>query len=286
MRILLISLLFTHLSFASWKLTSYNIRNFDNDPGQGRTNLKILAALLKEQNSDVFGFQEIVNKSAFDKLIKDVLPTFDYKTSICGGGGSQKLALAFNPKKFKFLSTNENLKFSDLDVGECGSLRPLFTVSLQSIETQKIYQFHLVHLKAGSSAAAMATRWQQYKMLKDIMSKSSESDIFLGDFNTTGYILNDKDFDRFQQVLSSTDFRTSAEQTQCTNFWEGPKNSKEFQPSILDHIVVKDSVFKSIQSVNVAAHCQKVSCRPVKSSELGASYEEVSDHCPVQVEFH
>lgn len=282
---LLFALLLSFPVWAKWSVTTYNIRNFDKDFSAGKTDLVELAKIIKDVESDVMAFEEVVNKKAFDALIKKNLPGHVYEISGCGGGGKQHLSVVYNPKTFEFVSKKEDLSFSG-DFSACGSLRPVFLVTLKNKANKKNYTFGVVHLKAGGNQNAFSQRWQQYLKLVELANAyKNENLILLGDFNSTGYNIKDQDFVKFEEFISDAGLRTMTETLGCTNYWAGTAGGPEFQSSILDHIVVQDKNVPDVTSARVGAHCARTECRPARPSELGTSYENVSDHCPVQVQF-
>ena len=227
-----------------------------------------------------------MNKAAFDTLVKKNLPGYLYKISSCGGGGKQQLAVVYDPKVFEYVTPSEDLTFTGSRDGSCGSLRPVFLVDLAHKATKKRYTFGVVHLKAGGNDRAFAQRWEQYLKLAALSQNYAQKNlILLGDFNSTGYNIKDEDFTKFEDFMGDSSLRTMTETLACTNYWNGTLGGPEFQPSILDHIVVQDKNVKEVEQVRVGSHCAKMDCRPATHAELGTSYESVSDHCPVQVTF-
>lgn len=285
--LLVLSLLFVSQAWAKWSVTTYNIRNFNKDPDAGPTNLKELERVVKSVKSEVMAFQEVINATAFEAFIKKALPGYAVQVSSCGGFGNQKLALVFDTKVFTFVGQEEDFTFSGGRNNGCGSLRPAFLVTLEArARVKERIVFGLLHLKAGSDDRAQARRAQQYKLLQNISTKYAKQNlILLGDLNTTGYIQKDGDYTRFEQFLSSSNMRSMAEEIGCTNYWVGKVPGPEHQPSILDHIVVRDEMARKASRVQVGSHCAQLDCRPATPEELGVSYKSVSDHCPVQVTF-
>lgn len=285
MKFAFLLLLLSLPGWAKWSVSTYNIRNFDNDPSAGTTNLNELGKIIKEMQSDVMAFEEVINLKAFDTLIKKNLPGYAYEISECGGFGKQHLAVVYNPKTFDFVEQEEDLTFSGSRDG-CGSLRPLFLVTLKNKANKSNYTFAAAHLKAGGNDRAMAQRWQQYAKLEVIAKAFDQKNlILLGDLNTTGYNIKDKDFVKFEEFMNDSKMRTMTETIGCTNYWTGTLGGKEHQSSILDHIVIHDKNVSSVESVKVGSHCARTECRPSTPEELGLSYQSVSDHCPVQVTF-
>jgi endonuclease/exonuclease/phosphatase family metal-dependent hydrolase len=286
MKFLALTLFFVaQQAIAGWTLSTFNIRNFDHDRDAGPTNIAELRRLIQETKSDVMTFQEVVNIPAFQNVVASNLPDYQIVRSDCGGFGKQNLAVVFNKAHFELVSKEEDLSFTGKD-GTCGSLRPVMIVTLKQKATQQEYIFAVVHLKAGGDARSMQTRWGQYNRLKSLVAKYQKKKIILlGDFNTTGYNQGNEDFTKFEEFLSSARLRTSAEEVSCTNYWHGGDQDPSYISSVLDHILMQDSVHAGLRSVRVASHCQKNACRPAMPGDLGVSFASVSDHCPVQVTF-
>lgn len=271
---------------AKWSVSTYNIRNFDRDYEAGQTNVAELGKIIKEFRSDVMVFEEVVNHAAFNSLIKRNLPGFQFQLSGCGGFGKQNLAIAYNTKTFEYSHHIEDLSFSGSDPKKCGSLRPILLVTLKHKESKKFYTFGAVHLKAGGDERAFRQRWQQYAKLEALSKKYADQNlILLGDFNTTGYNIKNEDFEKFEDFMNESSLRTTTENISCTSYWQGTLGGEEYQPSILDHIVVQDKNMRSIESVKLGAHCARMNCRPATPKDLGVSFQSVSDHCPLQVVF-
>ncbi len=271
--------------WAKWSVSTYNIRNFDKDYVAGQTDISELQKIIKSYKSDVMAFEEVINEKAFKALMTSALPSYTYKMSSCGGGGKQRLALAFNPAVFNFVEMVEDYTFSGSG-NSCGSLRPLLLVTLELKATKEKISFGVLHLKAGGAANAMTQRWQQYAKIEKLAAKyENASLILLGDLNTTGYNIKDDDYTHFESSLNKAGLRTMSENLGCTSYWEGNFRGTEHQPSILDHIVLQDKNVARVQEVKVGAHCATSSCRPMAPTDLGNSYTAVSDHCPVQVTF-
>ena len=283
---LVLMLLMSSQVWAKWSVSTYNIRNFDRDPGTGRTDLVELTKIIKSVKSDVMAFEEVVNRDAFVKLMAETLPGYKYAISKCGGAGKQLLAVAYDPKVFDYSGEVEDLTFSGEGSDYCDSLRPLFFVSLKHKVSQERYTFGAVHLKAGGTRSAMTRRWEQYAKLGKVAGANEKNNlILLGDFNTTGFNLRNEDYVKFDEFLVGSGLQTVIGPNDCTNYWEGTLPGKEFESSILDHVVLQDKMMGNVQNVKIGAHCAVAQCRPATSGVLGKSFQSVSDHCPVQVTF-
>lgn len=280
-----LSLLLGSQAWAGWSVSSYNIRNFDHDPEAGQTNLIELASTIKAFQSDVMTFVEVVNLDAFKQVIKKNLPGHIVTNSTCGGFGKQKLAIVYNPKVFKFISSAEDLTFSGT-TSSCGSLRPVFLVTLEHKVNKQTYVFAAVHLKAGGEESAMRQRWTQYELLAKLVKEyKSKNLVMMGDFNTTGYNIRNEDFTQFEKLLNGSALSTMSANLSCTSYWEGTLGTGQHQSSLLDHIILEKDLVDSVDEVYIGAHCAALDCKDATPEELGVSYQTVSDHCPIQVTF-
>ena len=280
-------------SFASIKITTFNIRNFDKK-GKG-TDKGELLRIINSLNSDVIAVEEIYNNRSFQKFVNRELPEYRLLLSQCGGGGQQNLGFLYKAEKVELIKQAEDARIASPDdiVPQygCGSLRPAMLGFFKERKTKKEFVAVAVHLKAGSGTKNYAKRWKQYnylvKMIRSLRLANNRNIIVLGDFNTTGYDLRDQDYVKFNKMLSSTGTDTASKRISCTSYWGGKDYNDDIEePSTLDHIVYTNNFMGySLKSVSVAAHCKVAQCQEVYNSVLGRSYEAVSDHCPVTALF-
>ncbi len=80
-------------SFASVKVASYNIRNFDTT--KSPTDKKELKKIIKKLKADLITVEEIVNTASFRKFVKSELPEYGVSLAHCGGGGRQKIGFLY-----------------------------------------------------------------------------------------------------------------------------------------------------------------------------------------------
>lgn len=284
---LLLVFLFSSSVWAKWSVTTYNLRNFDRDGRQGRTDLVELARIIESSKSDVMAFQEIISTNNFKKLIANNLPNYAYHITTCGGAAKQQLALAFNKDVFEFVRRIEDRTFSGGEgTNGCGPLRPVLVIDLRHKESGAIYTFGVVHLKAGGGKRDFERRWRQYSGLSHLSDRYTNKNlILLGDFNSTGYSLRNEDYLRFEDFLDRANMRTISETLGCTSYWKGTHGGEELSSSTLDHVLIQNKNFHAVTGVKLGAHCARLSCRPATRLELGPSFNDVSDHCPIQVTF-
>lgn len=265
---------------------------FDSKPGT--TNKKELVKILNDLDFDFLTVEEIVNAGSFTNLIERNFRDHKLLLSRCGGGGKQKLGFIYNKSKFQLINFYEDDSLSDTRTSDdgCGRLRPALVGIFKEKKTNKKFVMIGVHLKAGGSPSSYAQREEQYKTLKSIIRSFKRKRIYdvvvMGDFNTTGYVHRDEDYSNFRDLLSDVRLNTSATKLDCTSYWSGMNTQDDIEESsILDHIVYPDRFLNySRARVEVHSHCAKVRCSNVSDRELGKSYEEVSDHCPVITTFY
>lgn len=277
--------------YADIKFGSYNIRTFDKHSSS--TNKTELRRIIEDADFDFFGVQEIVNADSFKKFIQDNFSEYSVILSTCGGAGKQKLGFVYNHRIFKLLKIAEDDTLSDVKSQKrCDSLRPAMVGDFQIKSSKKKFTAIAVHLKAGSGSRNYSRRNTQYGILSDMVQSFKRSGkkniILMGDFNTTGYDLKDDDYKNFRSFINSSDLNTSARYIQCTAYWGGSDyNDNIEESSTLDHLIYTDNFLdhKSL-SFDVKAHCSKVKCRDTYETSLGVSYQEVSDHCPIELAVH
>lgn len=276
--------------YADVKFGSYNIRTFDKNSSS--TNKIELRKIIENADFDFFGVQEIVNADSFKKFIQENFNEYSVILSTCGGAGKQKLGFVYNHRKFKLLKITEDDSLSDVKNERCDSLRPAMVGDFQIKSSKKKFTAIVVHLKAGSGSRNYARRNTQYGILSDMVERFKKSGkkniILMGDFNTTGYDHMDDDYKNFRSFINAGNLNTSARYIQCTSYWGGADyNDNIEESSTLDHIIYTDNFLDhSKLSFEVRAHCQKAKCRDTYETSLGVSYQEVSDHCPIELSVH
>lgn len=284
----LLPLLFT-LKAQALTIGAYNIRNFDYDErSRIRTNKQELSLILESLKVDVLSVEEVNNTAEFERMIDAKLPGYAVELSRCGGQHGQHLGFVYNQNTVELLSFNEDMKISDPGKGggcDSGS-RPLAIALFRVKATKQKFYALTAHLKAGANAGAVEKRERQLEIIKDtvneLRSKTGIKDFSIaGDMNTTEYITRGSDFKNFTRMVSDLGMVDLMANSPCSAYWWGGTDDDIETPSLLDHIVVTPGLLKKKTSATAHGHCQKVSCREVPIEQLGISYEQVSDHCPI-----
>ncbi len=287
-KLALLSLLFT-FSAKALTIGAYNIRNFDYDERERiKTNKQELSLLLQSLRFDVLSVEEVNNTAEFERMISSKLPGYDVELSRCGGAHGQRLGFVYNTATVELLSFNEDLSVSEPGkTGSCDSgSRPLAIGLFRIKATGQKFHGITAHLKAGADAGSLQKRQQQYEIIKrvvtELTNKSGVRDVyFAGDMNTTEYLSRGSDHRHFSKLVSDLGMIDLAANAPCSSYYWGGTDDGIETPSLLDHVVVTPGLMKRKTVAEPQAHCKKVSCREVPIAELGITYGEVSDHCPM-----
>lgn len=291
--ILVLIALFSFRAFSGIKVATYNIKTFDTKSSP--TNKVELKKIIKSLKADIITVEEIVNGPSFLKFIKKEFKNYAVHLSRCGGAGRQKIGFVYRSDKFKLKKAYEDKRLSDLGniVGQygCGRLRPALVGIFSTIKTKEEFAVIGLHLKAGGRASNYKKRAKQYKIVSRIVEELKLADynniLLMGDFNSTGFIATDDDYSNFKDMLKDTNMNTSSGNLKCTSYWAGTNRSDGIEESsVLDHVLYPKKFLKFKKSkIELHSHCKRSKCEFTGSTELGTSYKEVSDHCPVSVTF-
>lgn len=272
-------LLFLIGSAHAFTITSFNIRNFKVE-GPYTTNPESLKSVLDRNLSDLNAFQEIVDTTTFKKLINSNYPKHRVLFSKCGGYGQQKLAFVYNSTKFNILEIIEELDITGNDSCNSG-VRPLLRIKVVNKSTSEKFWALLVHLKAGSNYRDISFRKDQLSFISSI-TNALDNFVIIGDFNTTQFFKTNGKY--FHDFLSTNDFTYSSSQVNCSSYWWGAISDNYFYPSLLDHILISPKLSSNYNMINFTngEHCNLNRCAISSQSELGDSFNNVSDHCPIK----
>lgn len=283
---------------AKLRVATYNIRNFDYDVRSNTpTNKTHLVNIITEMNPDIMAVQEINEKEEFEFMIKTFFKG-QYKTALsdCGGAHGQKLGFIYNSQKFKLIKFKEDLRTVNVNGQDTNpqtlchqGSRPLAIAEFKNIKTNKKIIAISVHLKSGGRTSNIEKRFKQIDVLGDVANDFIEygfkNVIIMGDFNSTEYINKGPNYKRFRSSVQHMNMVDSTSELACTSYWWGGAQDQKQYPSTLDHILVSNELMKNkTHKTYQYGHCKKLSCQVTSELEMGISFDEVSDHCPIITE--
>ena len=274
---------------AGLTLTTFNVRNYSGsskDLESIATNKSVLTSLLKNTKADLIAVQEIVDGEDFKSFIGKRFPKYGVRISNCGGTARQKLGFVYKKQKLTLTRFFEDSRLNE--DGSCESgLRPAAVGHFKNKASNYSFVALAIHLKAGGSQRNADTRYKQYQVLKKIVreqrNKGNYNIVMMGDFNTTDYVLRNHNYTRYINFLDRSGLIDFSDSIACSSYWWGGIDDEVQYSSLLDHILVSESLWDRYRSqeVEVQSHCKRFSCRNTREDRLGPSFESVSDHCPV-----
>lgn len=293
----ILTILISSSALASFKVASYNIRNFDYDTrSRVSTNKKHLVKTIAQINADLIGVQEINRTNRFDEMIQSNFQG-KYRTVFtqCGGAHDQKLGFVFNSAELQLIDFNQDMRTVNVNHGsqrqslQCdqGS-RPLAVAHFKHLSTNRHIIAITVHLKSGGRSSSIQKRTKQLKAIKKLIdekrSQGFEHFVVVGDFNSTEYIFKTEGYRRFVGLVREMKLQDTASNLKCTSYWWGGLNDQKQYPSSLDHILVSSSLMVNKNAkAQVYGHCAKLMCATTSEAQMGVSFDQVSDHCPIAV---
>ena len=245
-------------------IISFNIEGF---PKAGYTSITALAALIKAMDADVVALQEVASEADFNRLVK----------LMQGWSG------AFYPVNNDEWNLAYLIRGSELETIN-GSLRTLFEndsyafprppLELKIRHKRSGREITLInlHLKCCGGQDNESRRRSASEQLKEYLDLQRPGDavVMLGDYNDeiTSASASENPFINFINDDSSYRFADMAIALGSGLWWSYPS-----WPSHIDHIMVTDELFESIDTTMV-----------IKASPCYPEYEEViSDHRPLMI---
>lgn len=228
------------------KLTTYNVMNLfdkvddpnkDDGPPKPDKELKALAEILKQNNSDIVALQEVENQEALQNLLK-VAGLKDKYNFVVGKSDNRGIATALLiSKKFpiKKVNIHENdTTFKRPPVEAIIELAPGFNV--------KIFSVHLKSKRGGSESDIQ--RQKEAAKLVEYAKKGNIPTILMGDFNDS------PDSATISTIKNANfiDTRNIDNLSKETNLPTHYSNNPKYGAHILDYIFLND---KAKEKLNV-----------------------------------
>jgi len=260
----------------STAVATFNIRDFGAE-----TDMKRLAALVREVDPDVLAIQEVQDPKKPAALAR-ALTTGDrrYAAIVSRCGGKLKLALLHDTTRVRLTGTEE-IPELDPDRGRCDEGdRPALVARFE--RDGRPFRLVVVHLAAGGERERVERRKEQWKKIHALVARlraaSSDPVVVLGDVNSTGY-LDDAHGERtfLRESTKAAGLSLETDGLACTEYFK--TGDRELSPSVLDHVVSTPGAVR-FATPKVHGYCAALSCRRHQGAPP-SDYTEVSDHCPV-----
>ena len=241
-------------------VVTWNIENF---PKTGTTT-ELLAEMIATMDVDLIAVQEITSLTAFNNLIA-ALPGWQGQLT---SSGSQRLGYLYKTEEITEVDPIVQL-FTD---NSCAFPRPALKTRVRHVSGKELHIIN-VHLKCcsdqtASCGTAFSRRQAAATQLKSYIDQnlSNQPVVVLGDWNDG--LTDNSPFTVFSQDASKYRFADLAIEEKSSAQWSYPT-----WPSHLDHILITDELFNSVQDVRtlVLHPCDE------------RYFDVVSDHQPVKV---
>jgi endonuclease/exonuclease/phosphatase family metal-dependent hydrolase len=290
-------------SSAGLRVASYNIRNFDYDVrSHTPTNKLHLVKIINEMKADLIAVQEINQKEEFKSMIKtNFAGHYEAELSECGGTNDQKLGFVYNTSKLELIKFKEDLRTVNPNYqnqqnrqedGLCfAGSRPLAIGIFKNKQTKQIIVGIAVHLKAGGRPSNIRKRFKQHKVISKIVKEFHDANfpnvIVMGDFNSTEYSFKGENYNKFETSVQGMGMYDAAKDLKCTAYWWGGSQDSKQHPSALDHILISNNLInRKPPKLQTYGHCKRLKCKSTFDDDMGVSFDEVSDHCPILAEIN
>ena len=140
-----------------------------------------------------------------------------------------------------------------------------------------------IHFKAGGLDADQAERRRQWtwlaRALPELSAERSAPVVVAGDFNSTGFLDRDHAERRFiEGLVAERGLRLPTRDLACSMYWT--PSADRYEVSLLDHVLGPADL--ELARAEVLGMCAALACAP--QPRAPASFDTISDHCPVRVE--
>jgi endonuclease/exonuclease/phosphatase family metal-dependent hydrolase len=254
------------------RIATFNIENFPQSSGHVDAAFAELASL----DASIIALQEIeqpalVKREAHERL-GDSWHFVHVSTAPLPSSAhrAHHIGVLFDRDAWTLLSTtvHEGTRL------EHGRHKPTFEVRLQPAGGGDAIRVLVVHLKSGSDGRPLRARQLAAleRIVRDV-ARSGERVVLLGDFNATEDAGDRPDIAR---IASAGELVWATEELACSAFWSRNDGCPR---SRLDHVLT----WTTPATVTAHGACATEGCDWQESCPIYR--EQVSDHCPVVVEF-
>jgi len=263
------------------RVGTYNIRRF----GKEQTDMKRLAAIVKDADPDVLGLQEVMDVARVRDLAASLSTSTRHYTFVltkCSGKSAMHVGYLYDTGRVTLESTREYPELDPEGPDRCGDERSGLAAKFTARRSHRAFQLLVLHMTAGGERSKQTKRREQWKRAHQIaaaLAKDSPVAI-LGDTNSTGF-LDDRYGERtfILDEAKKAGLEVTSSELGCTEYFQ-PEN-QPLTPSLLDHFVASPGLAQS-RSVKVHGFCAALACKPTTTAPN--DYTTVSDHCPVTMD--
>ncbi|MDP2343476.1 MAG: endonuclease/exonuclease/phosphatase family protein [Deltaproteobacteria bacterium] len=242
------------------RVATFNIEYYPQTQGQAERAVDVIGTL----NAPVIAVQEITDAPHLERTAQERLGS---EWRVAASKHRFATAVLYDSDRLELISTRE---YAESVVAP--NTLPTFEARFDDDDSHIPLRVIVIHLKAASDG--LPIRKQQLAALAPVLAKARESGerlVVLGDFNATG----DDDRAMIRALARDLGLHWTTEALTCTCFWQ---RKDDCVGSRLDHVLSSQAP----ASVDVAGACAQ-GCPA--TDRCPAWREEVSDHCPVIVEF-
>ncbi len=242
------------------RVATFNIEDFPQHARQIDGAFRELSAT----GASIFAVQEIMEPARFVRELHARLgEAWDF---VHTDTGSHDLGVAFDRRAWRLVSTEVH---DETCLG--GNHKPTLEVQLRAgDETVRVL---VVHFKSGSAGRDVRAR-QHAALLRIVRAAAASGDrvVVMGDFNAT----EPADRDDLARLARATGLAWATESLACSAFWSRDDGCPR---SRLDHVLTSSPPHEVV----AGGACASEGCDWQQSCPLYV--DEVSDHCPVVVDF-
>jgi endonuclease/exonuclease/phosphatase family metal-dependent hydrolase len=247
------------------RIATFNIEHFPKDARQVEGAFDEIAGT----GASIVGVQEITDPAVFLAAARRRLtPAWEFVHDHRRSEDHHHVGVLFDRQAWRFVSSAvyDEIRRGPRDL-------PVFEVRLAPPDGGTIVRILVVHLRPMTAGRPVRARQHEViAKLARIARDSGERVVVLGDFNAT----EDGDRDDLAGLARSAGLVWATRSLPCTAFWRRDDGCPR---SRLDHVLTSEPPTRAVAT----GACATDGCD--RQDRCPAFAEQVSDHCPVVVDF-
>jgi endonuclease/exonuclease/phosphatase family metal-dependent hydrolase len=266
---------------------TFNIRLFpDRD-----TVVRTVATRLGQLQADAVMVQEIRDAAAFDAALAlasaDTGRRYAVQLGPMCASSELMLGVVYDEDRLTPFEHRTQVQLDPQERCSCRDGHPPAALSvLDHVEGGRLTAMS-VHLQFGARRWQYRSRRDQWDhLMASIVRVEQEFGGTLavaGDFNSTGYADDDRGERTFiQRTVADAGLSLATRDIGCTAYWQPNRRTRDYLPSMLDHILLRDPPAAPAEVLGMCA--APGGGRKIECEAGNPDFHEVSDHCPVRVE--